>query len=83
MDSELKIIKKNYENEYFNMLAIIDHINECQALYYKVKLKETNPNELEKELMDLFILLNLFKDNNQDLYKRRVLRFFEKIKCLY
>ena len=76
-------------NSYFRMLAIMDHVNECSDKYRAYKnhainkdfAKEELRQELDKELVDLFLLLLWELRSNEswnDLLSERKKRFEEK-----
>lgn len=80
-------INEKFKNKYFRRLSIIDHLRECLQRYDKYKLsgreeKESLEYELDKELMDLLILLEVHKIEHKThlIYKERIERFLEKIK---
>lgn len=78
-------ISKKFKDKYFRRLSIVDHLRECIQRYDKYKLSEKDKREsleyeLDKELMDLFILLEVHKSEHKILYKKRIERFLEKIK---
>jgi len=89
--SDLKILfDEKWNDKYLNLLAISDHLTECKLKYEAYKLESINKDftkeelkyELDKELMDLKILLDLYTNNNlvnRNLYNKRIERFLEKL----
>lgn len=88
-EAELQeLLDNKWDDDYFRLLAIYDHLVECKLKYEAYKLEAINSNftkeelkhELFKELTDLNILLdmNRLKDDNK-LYVQRIMRFKEKM----
>jgi len=79
-----KILEGIWENKYFCKLALFDHIREClQKDNYLKAIDEPKDSEkykdLDKELMDLKIILDLYFADNDNLYKKRLKKFKEKM----
>jgi len=71
-------------NKYFCKLALLDHIREC--LEKDNYLKATDEpktsdgyKNLDKELMDLKIILDFYFDKNEELYNKRIDKFLENL----
>lgn len=72
---------------YLRKLAIYDHLVECKLKYEAYKLhsintqfsKEDLEKELDKELVDLYILLSLHYKNRPELIRERISVFLEKM----
>lgn len=83
MQEKLEQLKLKWSNKYFCKLALLDHLRECleKDNYLKAidapKDSEGYKN-LDKELMDLKIILNLYFSDNDELYKTRVDKFLER-----
>lgn len=81
------MIRTEFENEYYRLLAIADHLRECDSKYMAYKnhtirkdlSKEKFKEELMKELFDLFILLEIEVKNDKELYIKRLDKFIENI----
>lgn len=75
-------------SSYYRKLAIIDHMRECMAKYYaykdvdsdRPKVREWAKERLDRELMNLYILLGWEFSDNQSLYKEQEVRFEKKWK---
>jgi len=84
------LLNSKWKDKYLNLVAISDHLTECKLKYEAYKLDSINKDfskeelkfELDKELMDLKILLDIYVYNNsmKDLYNKRIERFLEKLK---
>lgn len=79
-----KKIKEKFSDKYFLVLAIYQHLIECQQKFEAYKNhslyeynKEYLEKEMDKELADLFILLEMYV--SEDLYNQRIQRFLEHI----
>lgn len=69
-------LNKLFENKYVQLLSIHDHLRECTSLYEQYKLTKNKEN-LDKELTDLFLILqNYLGDKN--LIEARIKKFREK-----
>lgn len=82
-----KIVEK-FSNNHYCLVTIFDHLVECTERYKRYKLTDLEPQktfkkqELTRELMDLLILLEVYKENNENvekIYAKRIERFIEKI----
>ena len=72
----------NWEDKYRLQLCIFDHLQEVPLLvneWRKTKNKETE-EAYKKEMMDLYILLDIWQEDNQALYERRLKKFQEEEK---
>jgi len=79
-----KEIKEAWKEDYFLMLGIYQHLEECKQKYDMMKnhsvmsiKKEDLQYELEKELADLKILLDLHVKD--EMVKKRLIKFKENI----
>jgi hypothetical protein len=78
-----KLRKGKWSNKYFCKLAILDHLRECLEKDNYLKATDTPKTDiayenLDKELMDLKILLDLyFEDSNW--YKKRIGKFYDNL----
>lgn len=70
----------SWKDKYRLQLCIFDHLHEVPLLVDEWRKNKTEHNEanFKKEMMDLFILLNMWKEDNSDLYEQRLSRFKEK-----
>ncbi len=78
-----KLLEGEWGSKYFCKLALFDHIRECLQKDNHLKAidepKNSDKHEaLDKELMDLKIILDLYFENREDLYKKRLEKFKEK-----
>ena len=83
--SNKKLLEGEWGNKYFCKLALLDHIREClQKDNYLKAIDEPKSSkkyeELDKELMDLKIILNLYFADNDNLYEERLKKFKNKMK---
>lgn len=80
-DKRIKIIDKAYEDNYLNKLAIMEHLRECNFLWDNDYKKTKDIKNLNKELADLYILLDIWfrKYDNYQNVPDRIDRFIEKI----
>ncbi len=79
-----KIKKGKWSNQYFCKLAMLDHIRECLEKDNYLKATDTAKADkgyenLDKELMDLKIILELYFDNDFELYSKRIDKFYENL----
>ena len=77
--SKIKAIEEKFNDDYFRLLSIVDHLRECSNIYDEYKLKRCSIDDLDKELTDLFILLNIHISKKDSLYIERIDKFFDKI----
>ena len=80
-----KLLENEWGNKYFCKLALFDHVREClQKDNYLKAIDEPKSSkkykELDKELMDLKIILDLYFSGSDDLYQKRLKKFKEKMK---
>ncbi len=84
MDKKYKKLKQGkWSNKYFCKLALFDHIRECLEKDNYLKATDTPKtdeayNNLDKELMDLKIILDLYFEDT-DWYEKRLEKFFENL----
>ena len=79
-----ELLKGEWESKYFCKLSLLDHIREClQKDNYLKAVDEPKDSEkykdLDKELMDLKIILDLYFADNENLYEKRLEKFKEKM----
>ena len=86
MQNELDQLKKGkWSNKYFCKLALLDHLRECLEKDNYLKATDTPKDSdgyknLDKELMDLKIILDFYFDSNNELYAQRVQKFLDNLK---
>jgi hypothetical protein len=79
----LKLREGKWSNKYFCKLALLDHLRECLEKDNYLKATDTPKSDkmydnLDKELMDLKIILDLyFEDSNW--YTKRIDKFYENL----
>jgi hypothetical protein len=81
-EKELSIIYKCMNN-YEIKLSIIDHIREISWIYDNEYKPTKNADNLNKELIDLKIILDMLfcsEDKFIELYKKRLDKFYAKSK---
>ncbi len=79
-----KLKENKRSNKYFCKLALLDHIRECLQKDNYLKATDADKNSiwyqnLDKELMDLKIILDLYFDWNEKLYLKRLNKFLENL----
>ena len=79
-----ELLEGEWGSKYFCKLALLDHIREClQKDNYLKAIDEPKSSDkykkLDKELMDLKIILDLYFADDNALYKRRLDKFKEKM----
>ncbi len=85
MQDKLADIKKGkWSSKYFCKLALLDHIRECLEKDNYLKATDTPKDSegyknLDKELMDLKIILDLYFGERGDLYESRVNKIWENL----
>ena len=85
MINKFKILEKSiWSNKYFCKLALLDHLRECLEKDNYLKATDTPKNSigyknLDKELMDLKIILELYFDKSEKLYSTRLKKFISKL----
>jgi hypothetical protein len=88
MNNKKDLIKNRFEDKYLLKLAILDHIKE---IYLKDKymkatdISTSNEKErlqfaVEKEMMDLKILLDVWAEDKKELKDKRIDKFCKNIK---
>jgi len=86
MDDKLKDLKEGiWSNKYICKLALLDHIREClEKDNYLKATDEPKDSEgyknLDKELMDLKIILDFYFSDKKDLYEARIDKFWSNLK---
>ncbi len=86
MNKKLKtLLDGKWSDKYFCKLAILDHLRECLEKDNYLKATDTPKDSkdyqnLEKELMDLHILLNLYFQDSSKLLETRLNKFISKLK---
>lgn len=79
-----KLKDSKWSDKYFSKLALLDHLRECLEKDNYLKATDTPKTDigyqnLDKELMDLKIILDLYFYNDQDLFDKRINKFLEKL----
>ena len=79
-----ELLEGEWGSKYFCKLALLDHIREClQKDNYLKAIDEPKSSDkykkLDKELMDLKIILDLYFADDNALYKKRLDKFKEKM----
>jgi hypothetical protein len=79
----LKLREGKWSNKYFCKLALLDHLRECLEKDNYLKATDTPKSDemydnLDKELMDLKIILDFYFDNS-DWYTKRIDKFYENL----
>jgi len=77
------IISHTFSDDYLRELCIFKHLRECLIRYDQLTLadkedKSSYEYEYKKELMDLFILLEIERQNHPNLYNKRLEQFYKK-----
>lgn len=76
--------KDKWSNKYFCKLALLDHLRECLEKDNYLKATDEPKTSLkyetlDKELMDLKIILELYFCDNDELYQKRLDKFIDKL----
>lgn len=85
MKNKIEQLKNNkWGNKYFCKLALLDHIRECLEKDNHLKAidspkKSVGYENLDKELMDLMIILGFYFSDSPDLHEKRIDKFMEKL----
>lgn len=84
MQEKIELLKKTWSNKYLCKLAILDHLRECLEKDNYLKATDASKDSdgyknLDKELMDLKIILDFYFTDNNDLYETRINKFLEKL----
>lgn len=84
MEDIIKKIKEKRSDKYFCKLALLDHLRECLEKDNYLKATDTSKDDegyknLDKELMDLKIILDFYFDGNNELYEKRLNKFLENL----
>ena len=71
-----------WSDKYFCKLAMLDHIRECLEKDNHLKANDIPKDgkeyqSLDKELMDLYIILKLYFQDDDTLYDTRLQKFVE------
>ncbi len=81
MDSKIQILIQNgWNDKYLCKLAVLDHIRECLEKDNYLKATDIPKGDagyaaLDKELMDLNILLNMYFADDTNLREARIEKF--------
>lgn len=86
MTTEAKLTKLKegkWKDKYFCKLAILDHLRECLEKDNYLKATDTPKTDegydnLDKELMDLKIILDFYFEGS-DWYEKRIDKFYENL----
>lgn len=78
------LINKFWKDKYVCKLSILDHLRECLEKDNYLKATDTPKTDvgysnLDKELMDLLILLQMYFYQNDDLYTTRLQKFLANL----
>lgn len=84
MQEKLNLLKTKWFDKYLCKLALLDHLREClEKDNYLKSIDATKDSDgyknLDKELMDLKIILDFYFDQSNDLYEVRINKFLEKL----
>lgn len=84
MDDIIQQLKSTRSNKYLCKLALLDHLRECLEKDNYLKATDTPKDSegyqnLDKELMDLKIILDFYFDGNTPLYTKRLQKFLENL----
>ncbi len=79
-----KLRDGKWSNKYFCKLALLDHLRECLEKDNYLKATDTPKKDqgyvnLDKELMDLKIILDLYFEHDSELYEKRINKFYENL----
>ena len=86
MKNKIRDLKKGqWSNKYLCKLALLDHLRECLEKDNHLKAVDAPKDSrgyrnLDKELMDLKIILDFYFSDRQDLYRKRINKFWIKMK---
>ncbi len=84
INEKIELLKQGkWSDKYFCKLALLDHLRECLEKDNYLKATDTPKTDsgyvnLEKELMDLKIILDFYFENSE-LYDKRLNRFIENL----
>jgi hypothetical protein len=75
---------KFWGNKYFCKSEVLNQIRACLEIDNHLKASETPKTdpmyqELDKEMMDLKIMLDFYLSDNPELYEKRVEKFYSKL----
>jgi hypothetical protein len=85
MNKKIEQLKnQKWSDKYLCKLALLDHIRECLQKDNYLKATDSPKDSegyqaLDKELMDLKIILELYFSEHQELYQTRLQKFEEKL----
>lgn len=84
MPQNLQKLQSKWSDKYLCKLALLDHLRECLEKDNYLKATDASKNSvgyknLDKELMDLKIILDFYFDDNDGLHKERIDKFLEKL----
>lgn len=75
----IAVVAEKFKDDYLRKLAIMDHLHELLYIYQtEVKAMSIDDN-FEKELADLYILLQIHFSNDHTYVVNRMKQFEEKI----
>ncbi len=75
-----KLLKGLWGNKYFCKMVLFDHLRECIQKDNYLKATDSKDTEaLDKELMDLKIILDLYFNDRKELEKKRIEKFIQKM----
>lgn len=80
----LKLKNGKWSDKYFCKLALLDHLRECLEKDNYLKATDAPKNSigygnLDKELMDLKIILDFYFKDSEGLFSRRIDKFIANL----
>jgi len=84
MNDIITKLKETRANTYLCKLALLDHLRECLEKDNYLKATDAPKDSegyknLDKELMDLKIILDFYFDGKEELHEIRLNKFLEKL----
>jgi len=85
MKEKIKLLyEKKWNNKYLCKLSLFDHIRECLEKDNYLKARNIPKDSemyknLDKELMDLKIILDFYFEKDEKLYEKRINKFMENL----
>jgi hypothetical protein len=84
MNDIITKLKETRSNTYLCKLALLDHLRECLEKDNYLKATDAPKDSegyrnLDKELMDLKIILDFYFDGKEELHEKRLSKFLEKL----
>lgn len=81
----IKLLKDKWRDKYFCKLSLLDHLRECLEKDNYLKAIDSSKDSdgyqnLDKELMDLMIILEMYFENSENLYEKRLDKFIQNLK---